>query len=222
MQYFWAALFILASVPADLFACADHAPQQAERIERPKKDKFGPILIAKGDDYTTHGFFGSLTPPRDHLETLITPGIVLFRTNTETSEAGVILATGTYAIPTRRASFSHRRLVGMLVTDRMMYTAEYRQGTWDAPPGDIRANEKRGSGSYLLNVYDLESGQFLTQHIPVEHATHRPKEVPVETLDEGAILPTEEGFSIFGARFIIKDDGRLTAIDPDVDAEEKE
>ena len=221
MRYFWVAIFILAWMPADLIACGDDAPPPAERVERPEKKKFGPILIAKGDDYTIHGFFGSITPPRERFESVVTPGVVLFRTNTETSEAAIVMTTGTYAFPTRRASFQHRRLVGTLVTDRMIYTAVYFHTTFDAPPGDPGADDRR-PGSYVLNVYDLASGQFLTRHIPVEHTTHLPKEVPGETLDEGAILPTEGGLSIFGAKFIIKEDGRLKAIKPDGEAEEEE
>lgn len=217
MRMFWVAVLLMAcGSPASVV----HAEDAAVRIDRAREKQKGPKLIAKGEGYTIHGFLGSINVPRqERLERNVAPGAVLYRTDTETGEATYLLTTGTYAIPTRRASFIHSRLVGLLVTDKVIVMAEYRVKTWDDPPG-FGDGDVGLTGGYTFHLFDREAGQFMTQHMRIEHATRLPKEVPGETLGEGVILPSDDGFSIFGAEFKFKSDGRVEVIEPEDKAAE--
>lgn len=169
----------------------------------------GPALLAKGEDYTLHGFFGSVTHEHGHRR-LIRSGATLMHTDRQTGRAHVMLSTGTIELSTRRISYEHTRLVGLYQTDTYLVAMVYRLRIYDAPPKTFEADK----GEYVLYFTKKTGSRFTQLEAPPAGdgqrvKIKRPKEVPGETFGEGVILPTDEGFKVLGLDYLVREDGSI-------------
>lgn len=184
-------------------------PCHADRFEQEEKAT-GPIVIAKGEGYSVHGFFGSAGKD-DRESSLVRPGVVLLYQDTESDEMTWLTATGTYEVQTRRVSYTITRLVGRYQTQDYLVLVMYHSGRiFDQPPRVPPADQ----GMYMLSVYGLKSGERL-RNLNVDQASRLPKDVPDETLDEGVVKKTDAGFELFAVQYKLDGDGRPKVIEHD-------
>ena len=185
-----------------------------EESRQGRLDLTEPVLIAQGEGYTIHVSERSQAPihQRD-IERVIEPGIAMYRTQTETGQTHYMLATGGYAYPTRRLSWSFTRLVGLYQTDTHLVLVTFYQNGRDSFP----LTPDPDAGGYTLTVFDKASGARTEivgvdlRDRPAEHAhwPRLPLAVPQETLDLGVIEPTDTGFDVLGLSYVFTEDGTV-------------
>src|SRR5688572_27888304 len=91
-------------------------------------------------------------------------GILLLHTRAETGEMKQLLASGTFAYPTRRQSWSHSRIVGIAADDERVYVLVWATRGYDrVPPPEQMPGER---ATYTLNVFRLADGELVHRGTP--------------------------------------------------------
>ena len=113
------------------------------------------VLVAKGKTYLVHVLPPRTVPTEGELSSAMERGSDLLYTKLETGEMKVLIATGSWSIPTRVPSHAFNRIVGVAVDGERFYTLLWTSGRQrDLPP----ANESNKGGTYHLQVFWLADG----------------------------------------------------------------
>lgn len=167
-------------------------------------DQEGPVLLAKGKEYTIHVFNGAVQGKLPH-QRIVQPGIVILHTDTQTGQASWMFQTGIYEIPKVRISYTVSRLLGLLQTDTHIVAVTYTAGRiFDRPPSAPPPDK----GDYRLSVFEKKSGRKKF-YVEILSSPTRPERVPDETTELGIIQKTDDGFVVMGASFVVLEDGSI-------------
>jgi hypothetical protein len=151
-------------------------------------------IVASGDDFIIQAFVGAVLMEFD--EEALRPGLAILHANTALGEASWLARGGTFALPTRRAFFVTRRVIGVREDGTYLYIATWSSGWLDQPP-KLYAKLPSNEGSYYVHVFCLETGQRVLKR-KLELTEGRPDQIPVETADSGVLQQAEKGVRIFG------------------------
>lgn len=184
-----------AANPADAGA-ADVAREVAAQAL--KQEIAAPRLIASTPECMVHALHAPLDPAGDRfLRRPSSTSVAVLWTARASGEMKPLLATGTFAIPTRRRSFTQTRLLGAVADQERLYLAVWRSGrTFDEPPPAAdepfdwtppeSTSRRDGAIGFALIVFWLADGsQLIDEPLPP-----RPR-VPRETTAAGLLKLTD-------------------------------
>ena len=166
----------------------------------PKADQLADkaVLVAKGKTYLVHVLPPRTVPTEGELSSSMGRGSDLLYTNLETGEMKVLIATGSWSIPTRVPSHAFNRIVGVAVDGERLYTLLWTSGRQrDLPP----ANESSKGGTYHLQVFWLADGsriedRYLSKGLP--------EEAPKQTTEPGPLTVEANTVSCYGLTLTFK------------------
>lgn len=165
-----------------------------------KPGESGPTLVTKSKEYLVH-VIPAAKLGDDLLDRYLPGGLQVVHTSAETGKMNVLVATGSWSIPTRRQSFGQTRIVGISADAERLYVAEWTSGrVWDRPPPP--ATETTKGGVYHLHVFWLADGSRIAERELA--GAGLPENVPVEMAGKGALSLMEKGVSCYGASFEFK------------------
>ncbi|MBX9788987.1 MAG: hypothetical protein K2Y37_08745 [Pirellulales bacterium] len=166
-----------------------------------------PRLVATTPECFVHSLHAPLDPAGDRFlrRPASTCAAVLW-TSRATGEMKPLLATGTFAIPTRRRSFAQSRLLGAVADDERLYLAVWRSGrTFDEPPPTAdepfdwtprEPSRREGAIGFALVVFWLGDGsQLIDEPLPPIAQVSR------ETTSAGLLKLSAGGVEVAGKVF---------------------
>ena len=164
----------------------------------------GPVKLASGDGFAIHMFSGSVQE-NIWISHVVHTGIVILHTDLITGKVTWLIHTGTFQVPTRRISFSISRLLGLYLTKTHIAAALYNIGKIsDRLPKEPPLDE----GTYCVIVFKKQNEKKIF-NLDLDLSAGRPERVPIETTELGILKRTEDGFSVFGNRFIVQADASI-------------
>jgi len=157
-----------------------------------------PVLkpLAKGADHLVHAVaYPSSSEGYSGLGGRSVGGRMILHTVPSTGIMTPLVTSGTWAVPTRRLSYSQLRIVGVSADAQRLYVATWESGRmWDRPASKPEAN----SGTYRLSVFWLADGSKIQEFALT---VKRPDAVPAETTENGVIEPGDSGLTVLGETF---------------------
>jgi hypothetical protein len=156
------------------------------------------VLVAKGKTYLVHVLPPRTVPTEGGRYSSTGRGSDLLYTNLKTGEIKVLIATGSWSIPTRLPSRAFNLLVGVGVDGERLYTLLWTSGRQrDLPP----ANESTKGGTYRLQVFWLADGsriegRYLRKGLPAE--------APRQTTEPGPLTVKANTVSCYGLALTFK------------------
>jgi hypothetical protein len=206
---------LVALIPllgATSLGAEEDAAEAADQLH--KQEIAAPRLIASTPECFVHALLAPVDPAGDRfLRRPMSSSASVLWTNRATGEMKPLLATGTFAIPTRRRSFTQTRLLGAVADDERLYLAVWRSGrTFDEPPPTAEeafdwtppasVGRRDGAIGFALVVFWLADGsQLVDEPLPAV------AQVPRETTAVGMLKPITRGVEVAGKalKFIGRD-----------------
>ena len=173
----------------------------ARPLVSPEGQERPPKLVAKAKGTLIHAV------PYPHGQGRGLPdapgGILLLHTRAETGEMKQLLASGTFAYPTRRQSWSHSRIVGIAADDERVYVLVWATRGYDrVPPPEQMPRER---ATYTLIVFRLADGELVYRG-PPDNVNSKPQAgtPPAEVLEKGPLEVVKGGVKIDGVEVRVR------------------
>jgi len=173
-----------------------------------KQEIASPRLISSMPECFVHALHAPLDPLGDRfLRRPSSTSVAVLWTARASGEMKPLLSTGTFAIPTRRRSFTQLRLLGAVADQERLYLAVWRSGrAFDEPPpaADERfawtppesIGRRDGAIGFALVVVWLADGNpLLDEPLPPQ------PQVPRETTAAGLLKLTDGGVEFAGRAY---------------------
>lgn len=172
--------------------------------QKRKQEIVAPRLVVTTPECFAHAMHAPADPAGDRfLRRPASSSAEVLWTNRATGEMKPLLSTGTFAIPTRRRSFTQTRLLGVTADDERLYLAVWRSGrTFDEPPPSAdepfdwtprEPGGREGAVGFALVVFWLADGSQL-----VDEPLPPLAQVPRETTAVGILKPITRGVEVAG------------------------
>ncbi|MGD9646488.1 MAG: hypothetical protein AB7U73_12305 [Pirellulales bacterium] len=186
---------------------ADAAADEQAQHKRLQQEIAQPRLVVATDACFVHALHAPVDPAGNRfMRRPASTSVAVLWTDRATGHMKPVLATGTFAIPTRRLSYSQTRLLGAAADDERLYLAVWRSGrTFDEPPPPAtesfawtarEPSRREGAiGFALVVVWLADAAQLLDEPLPPL------AEVPRETTAAGLIKRVDDGVEVAGQVF---------------------
>ena len=190
------------------------------------------MLLRKGDAYSVHLFRGGALRH--------TGGHTVSRTSHRSGEMKWLYSSGVVDNPTRRKTYTYKKICGFFLHADILYVAEARSerfitDRWDRRPD--RSDELRkylnGRGIvFSLFAFSLPTGELLKHH---QFTSDRPPGsdrlladsknykgvIPGDHLGDGPFERRRTGLYCFGCRIVVGKDNEIEIIHPKLQASEQ-
>jgi hypothetical protein len=194
-----------------------------DRRERESRDQ--PLLLKKGDDYSVHLVRGgALRHGGEH---------VISHTSHKSGKMKWLYCSGVIDNPTRRITYTYKKICGIHLDAERLYVAEARSGRMitdnsDRPP--YRRHELKkylnGRGAHFsLFVFSLRSGDLLKHHqfiadhpsgseLFLASSKNYKGIIPGDHLGNGPFERTDEKLYCFGHQIVVDKNNEIEIIQP--------
>jgi hypothetical protein len=143
-----------------------------------------PVLVSKGKQHLVHVLaMGNIQDARRSATLLGEAGLIIVHTSLETGEMKVLARTGTWALPTRKISYGHDRILGISADEERLYVVR-----WNAEPRMFQppsSSDPIKGGAYRLDVYWLVDGSLIDNRLLTGKGL--PEAAPKETVQRGPL-----------------------------------
>lgn len=162
----------------------------------------GPTVLCRGEDYAIFVFRGTVDIPG--IVKTERPGVVLLQANLKTGLSKWVLQAGTFARMTRRFQFRVIRVVGIIQTETEVAVAYFdSRFILDSP----RVDPVPPGATYSVLIFRKKDGD--SREVQLDFPKGLPAPVPEETVENGVFLKDENGFSVFGRKFVVLPGGAI-------------
>ena len=203
------AIMLLALIPllgATSLGAEDDGAEAADQLH--KQEIAAPRLITSTPECFVHALHAPLDAAGDRfLRRPSSTSVAVLWTARASGEMKPLLGTGTFAIPTRRRSFTQSRLLGAVADGERLYLALWRSGrTFDEPPPSAAepmdwtppesTSRRDGAIGFALVVFWLADGNpALDEPLPPQ------PQLPQETTADGLLKLIDGGVEFAGRAY---------------------